>query len=874
MRIKTGYYARTIIHASSKSTLMKHKKLSAKTSVKVRSDSRLKYHTIGLYTYYTQLAGMYIGYERYMKALRSQTKINTRSSSHLSVATAMKAKTTIKTTSSARLQKRTYKHDPQMFTKSEPIFIYNKDEQLVLVLSDDTIPYTISSDNQGVIEELNGGVTLNIDVLANDSQVERIENEGRAVTRDIDGNFMEFIIREVDDIYGDGSIKSVFAEGGEYELIDTFLPSYVQANVDFETALKAVISGTRFEIGDIDKFYETKSVDLKRMSVRRAVNELINMWGGEVRYRVETSGNRITRRYIDVFKMRGNDRGKRFEDGKDILSANRTLDSRDIKTRLYGYGASDENGNRLTFANVEWRVEWGDPVDKPLGQTWVGDPESLERWGAQGGRKHRDGFYDGQEEDPAELLLNTWNNLQKTNKLRDTYEMDVVQVGELLGIPHEKVRLGDRVRAIINDMHPPLYAEASVIEFTHNLNDRKKSKCVLGHFRAKLNTSERIADIEKDYNDNRGKWEKKPDKIKNELEKEIDEELEKAYERINQAKAELTEAMDRINDTKIDLEDAEKAIQDTINNPQNYIGYFDGDVAARSITLWDRVISRDAIFTGTVQGSALTFLEGDFKRANIIDAIIQNATITGRLDGVDGTFVGTVTAENIRGLEISGVTYKTGTKQDYHIHMEEQEITWWEGNKRKARFGFRDEEGRLSQEPFIQLGEGKNDRMRTSRGFIEKKSESMNVSYLNQDESYSSLRMAWSGSVALEAKHVLNLESKETIQANNKISAPEFVKTSTVKSKDNIKKYDGDALGIVMDHDIFTFHFKRDIEAGNFDDVQIGFLAEAAPMLKTGDSISVDRAVAYNWAATQQQQKEMETLRKRVEDLETMMEAI
>src|SRR5699024_7545831 len=445
---------------------------------------------------------------------------------------------------------------------SEPIFIYDKNERLVLVLSDDTIPYTISS-NQGINEELNGGVTLEIDVLANDQRVERIENEGRAVTRDIDGNFMEFIIREVDDAYGDDSIKTVFAEGGEYELIETFLPSYVQANVDLETALKSVISSTRFEIGDIDTFYETKSVDLKRVSVRKAVNDLIDMWGGEVRYRVETSGNRIIRRYIDVFKMRGNDRGKRFEDGKDILSANRTFDSRGIKTRLYGYGASDDNGNRLTFADVEWRVEWGDPVDKPLGQTWVGDPEAFDMWAGQGGKRHKDGYYVGQEEDPAELLLNTWNNLQETNKLRDTYEMDVLQVGELLGIPHEKVRLGDRVRVIVNDMHPPLYAEASVIKFTHNLNDRKKSKCVLGHFRAKLNTSERINDIEKDYNDNRGKWDKKPSR--NELESRINDTLEESEQRIEEARQELENAMKDIEDTKIDLADAEQAIENAIS---------------------------------------------------------------------------------------------------------------------------------------------------------------------------------------------------------------------------------------------------------------------------------------------------------------------
>src|SRR5699024_12321662 len=70
---------------------------------------------------------------------------------------------------------------------------------------------------------------------------------------------------------------------------------------------------------------------------------------------------------------------------------------------------------------------------------------------------------------------------------------------------------------------------------------------------------------------------------RNELEDEINETLEEAQRRIDQARNELQNAVDDIERTKIDLDDAERAIQDTIDNPQNYVGNFDGTIAANSI---------------------------------------------------------------------------------------------------------------------------------------------------------------------------------------------------------------------------------------------------------------------------------------------------
>lgn len=552
-----------------------------------------------------------------------------------------------------------YKNEPIREDKSTPVFVYDRNEKMRLILSDDTVPYT------GEIPgELNGPRTIELDVMATDSRVAKIVNEGRLVTQDEEYDFVEFIIRTVED--AENGIKHVEGEGSEYELIDEWLESYIQPSVDVKTALGAILEGTRWSVGEIDS-YEQRSVELKHMSKRRAVNELIDMFNLEVKYTVETRGNRVVNRKINLYQSRGQDTGRRFEKGKDILSAKRVYDSTDIKTALYGLGAADENGKRLTFKDVEWKASRGDPADKPLGQTWIGDPIALGKWGAMGGRKHKSGGYDGQEEDAATLLLNTWNELQQQNKLRDTYEVSVVNLGEILEYPHERVRLGDRVLAVDHDMVPVLESQAHIVGYRHNLNDRRLSTCTLGHFRARVNTDRSVADLEKDWNDKRGEFDKKPtaEEVEVKANNEATRAIAEAQLRIDAAKLELETSMKNIELGK------EKIIglnQDLLNlntalDGKLPYGMAAADVNASNTKILGKnlVVDGNTTVTGVIAANGAVFnsmgtnnmtannatianavLTGIFDApyARIQKAALEDVVITGTLTGVKGTFVG------------------------------------------------------------------------------------------------------------------------------------------------------------------------------------------------------------------------------------------
>lgn len=525
----------------------------------------------------------------------------------------------------------------QPYTRSTPIWIYNKDEQLKLILDPKSdIPHFDS----WYVEQLNGAITLEFSVPADDPLVTAIENDGRAVIRDQDGNLVEFIIREPDDTNdASGPIKRVFAEGGDYELIDEWMTGYKANNVTLKTALEAVLSRTRVSVGDVDDF-GTQSVDIKPTTVKNSVYQLINLYGAERRYRVDAIGNQITKRYIDALKRRGKFNGKRFEHGKDIQSVRRTIDSTGIKTALYGYGASGANdGPRLTFANVEWSKANGDPVDKPLGQTWIGDPNALQQWGYDRGTRHRFGEYSGQENDPAELLLNTWNHLQTVNDVIRTYEFKVALLEKIEGYEHEKVRLGDTVIGIDRELQPNIEVSADIIEYRQNLNNDQLDEVTVGNFRKVFDAAGRTRSTEQIIDNSRGNWDKK--ETPEGAQSKANAALAAALLEIDEANKRIDSANTAISDAKNDIQNAQELIDAVTSTDDAGLTVLNGTLVTNEI------IAENAILTGTITGNNAIIINLTTEQMTAINADIQNATITGTLSGVDGTFIGTMTAGSI-----------------------------------------------------------------------------------------------------------------------------------------------------------------------------------------------------------------------------------
>ncbi|WP_339063551.1 phage tail spike protein [Tepidibacillus marianensis] len=389
------------------------------------------------------------------------------------------------------------------------ILIFNKNEQLETVLDNngDSCPYYDAIHT----EQINGENTFQFSIPADHPDAQYVVEGGLIAFKDVDQNYQLFEINRVEDDHSDSLIRTVYCEHAVYELLDEFIVDKRPTNTTAYNALTDALAGTRWQVGNIDEL-GLNSTNFYRENPISALQKILNTWNGEVGYRVEIVGNQITGRYIDIFQRRGADTGKRFEYGKDIESVERTVDASNVKTALYGFGKGEETGDgygrRLTFADVEWKVANGDPVDKPLGQEWVGDPNALSQWGRVNGTRHRFGTYENPDtDDPIKLLEDTWSKLQEMKVPLVSYKMTVTDLELLSGYEHEAVRLGDTVAEIDRELNQPIITKERVMEVKRYILKPKKTGIVLGNFLPMItDDSARLSSLESRVHTNSGIW--------------------------------------------------------------------------------------------------------------------------------------------------------------------------------------------------------------------------------------------------------------------------------------------------------------------------------------------------------------------------------
>lgn len=402
------------------------------------------------------------------------------------------------------------------------LFIFDHYDNLLAILSNDVDP---SPDKEGKTacpfydapfkEELNRGSTFQFRVPGDHPDSKYVKEENQVAFKDKDGFFRLFIIRETDSSDGENGPEIVaFCEPSFMELDDEPLEDIRPYNTTAAEALTRALAKTRWKTGTVAQL-GTNSTNFYYISVKSAIEEIINTWGGELRDRIEISGNKISGRYIDILTRRGSDTGKRWEIDKDIVGITRNIKSYP-KTALYGRGKSleTENGGytrKITFADVEWKVANGDPVDKPKGQEWVGDPEALKHYGYKnpdGTLRHRYGFYEnGEIEDPEELLLDTWNNLQQQTKQFGNYTIDGLLLGDIEGYEFEKARLGDTNIVIDRNFANPIEVEIRIISYEYDVaNPNDVGKVEMGEFIDLYTNEEEIQAIKTKLNDKEGIW--------------------------------------------------------------------------------------------------------------------------------------------------------------------------------------------------------------------------------------------------------------------------------------------------------------------------------------------------------------------------------
>ncbi|MBU8788048.1 phage tail protein, partial [Bacillus glycinifermentans] len=391
----------------------------------------------------------------------------------------------------------------------------------------------ISSDAKGACrfyeapfrEELNVGSSFSFVVDADHEDSQYIVEENQVVFEDRKGRKRLFVIKELEDT-DDGANPGIRAicEPAIAELYDEFVTDIRPQEKTAQYVIDRVLEGTRWR-GNVTAELGLNSTNFYRISAMDAINQILQIWGGELYDEVvfDEESDRIIDRIVHIVPRRGKDTGKRAEIDKDIQEITRTVLSYPA-TAFYGYGASLEtegggNTRYIDFSDVEWSVANGDPVDKPKGQEWVGDPELLKKFGRPmyDGKTLRHRFQkwsDDSIEDPAILLQKTYEALISKVNVQVNYSLKLELLEDIAGYEHEAVDLGDTIIAIDDNFRRPIEIQTRVIAFEYDISDPENTAQVeMGEFLDLNSTEKRIKEIETTIDTNRGKWDNGGDPV-------------------------------------------------------------------------------------------------------------------------------------------------------------------------------------------------------------------------------------------------------------------------------------------------------------------------------------------------------------------------
>lgn len=382
------------------------------------------------------------------------------------------------------------------------VYIFSEDDKLLTTLAESNV--LISAP---IRDELNQVADTPFSFIVEAENIDgkvvpasHIKEENRAVFRDREGKLREYVIKEIEDIsnYQGPKVEVTCIPSFLDELSNNVIEDRRINDRTAKFAMDVALEGTRFEavagelgINSISFYYKT-SVD--------AIWEIRNKWGGDIEAVVHLSedGTHIERREIHLVPRLGEDRGLRLDAEHNADEIVRTVLSYPV-TAMYGRGASlemfDEEGEAtggftryIDFADVEWKKSDGYPVDKPLGQKWIGDPDALAKYGikTKQGPIHKTAIFSNQDyETPEELIWATWYHLQENKDPKVNYKV----IASILDKP---AHLGDTAVALDRKFARPIEIQTRIIAVEYDLVDIEGTlKVEMGDF---LNLDDGIQD--------------------------------------------------------------------------------------------------------------------------------------------------------------------------------------------------------------------------------------------------------------------------------------------------------------------------------------------------------------------------------------------
>nr|WP_257215631.1 phage tail spike protein [Bacillus pumilus] len=232
------------------------------------------------------------------------------------------------------------------------LWILDKEDNLLAILSSDAENACAFWDDV-FREELNQGSTFKFTCDATHPDSKYVAKLNQVVFKDKDGFFRLFKIREIDRGNGDdGPNKTTHCEPAEMELLEWIIDDVRPQNTTQQDALNRALAGTRWT-GNVLASNGINSTNFYHISAYEAITDIINIWGGELKFTVtfDTKSNRVIERVVNIMQRRGVDTGARFEVGYNIQDIHVTEMAYPVSA-LWGWGAASRMKTATTHVSL------------------------------------------------------------------------------------------------------------------------------------------------------------------------------------------------------------------------------------------------------------------------------------------------------------------------------------------------------------------------------------------------------------------------------------------------------------------------------------------------------------------------------------------
>jgi len=309
--------------------------------------------------------------------------------------------------------------------------------------------------------------TFDIELIGEQNYDEHLLKGNRLIIpAENEGEMVEFVINEVEDIRGHSKLFDVKAYASYLDLQKAkAIKPFTRTGTAREHMFHA-LADTEFEVGLTESAREITISFENYTNPYEYLKRIAREFELELNFRVVHNGLFVTNRVVDAVVSIGDFRGREVTFGKDLQEIRR-LEAGDIYTALIGLGPEREGGSRL--------------------EVLVEDLDALRRWGRpEHDPKHLIGVYEPQSEREdmtlSQLRQYTKTELDKRKNSVINYEISFLDLENLIGDDAKKIRKGDTIRIKDTYFTPHLYVEARVLDVKRNAVVPAQKEFILGDF--------------------------------------------------------------------------------------------------------------------------------------------------------------------------------------------------------------------------------------------------------------------------------------------------------------------------------------------------------------------------------------------------------